>query len=233
MINKKAWEDAWETKSNGWMSHTLYRPINWFRKATFNKPWVGAGLIALLSGALGYKYGPYIDRLLSPRLGFNSDYDLDEGPSTARKVAWGTGTGVLAGLSFLGAHYDPNRKYYGLHEYAPMRMNKTASLSNYGLPIETSERMIWNNHELSPEQKGNALTLLHSFDAPPQTQITGNSLVGQAIATGLSAAKGAAVGFMTAKALGLPNPQSTAILGAMSNTLGLLPAMATSTIFGH
>ena len=80
--------------------------------------------------------------------------------------------------------------------------------------------MIIHNHDLAPEMKENALSLLGSIDTTGNDTITGGQLVGQAIATGKSAAAGAAVGFLTAKALGLPTPRSAAIVGAVSNTLG-------------
>lgn len=231
MITKKAWDDPRYAKNTGFLSFNLERPVKIFRKATFNSPLVGAAALGLLVGGLGYHYGPTLDRLLSPKFGGGNFYDgYSDEDITRRKRFWGTGAGLLTALGFLATQYDARKPWAGFKEYAPMDLHKHANLPS--LSIDDSTRLILQDNALDQSQKEVAISLLRSFDMPPKTQITGNDLVGQAISTGLSAATGAAVGFLTANALGLPNPKSTAILGAVANTAGGLPALTLSTIFG-
>jgi len=114
-------------------------------------------------------------------------------------------------------------------------VTKVSSMPDLGgaLPLDQCKDLINHNPMLEPYVKGQALALLDSFNAPPTQPINGGNLIGQAIATGQSAATGLAVGWLTAKALGLPNPKSTAILGAVANTLGPWSAVATSLALGR
>ena len=232
MIAKKAWNDPRYAGYRGKLDFTLERPVKTFRNLTFNSPLVGAGALGLLAGTLGYHYGDTIDRLLSPKFGGGRyDDEWDEDHRRKRKMFWGTNAGLLTALGFLATQYSPDRPWYGMKSYAPMDLKKQASFE--GLSIADSSLLIHQNPLLTPQQKETSLALLQSFNAPPQTVITGTDLVGQAIGTGIDAAAGAAIGFITAKVLGLPNPKSTAILGAVNNTLGLGPALTLSTVFGQ
>lgn len=226
----------------GWLSTTLRTPNRLFRAATFQSPIVGTLALTALASLAGWHAAPLVDRIVSPR--FGGMPAPDEDTLKKRRRAWAIGLGTLAGLGFLGMHVSPNREGYGLLQYPSMdveppvstssgELQKTGSDPFSGLSIQDCTDLIKANNSLTPEMKINALSLLRSFDAPPTTTVNGGSLVGQAIDTGLSAAAGAAIGFITANALGLPNPSSTAILGAVQNTMGTGPALATSLIFGH
>lgn len=232
MSEYKPWQDPRYADTRGNLDFTLRTPVKIFRNLTFNSPLVGAGALGLLAGGIGYKLAPYIDRILSPKFGGGRYYDdLSEDQRKKRKLLWGTGAGLLTAMGFLSTQYTPDRPWNGMKTYAPMTIPKHASFD--GLRLDDCSRLIMSNDDLTREQKENSLRLLNSFDAPPQTVVTGNNLVGQAIGSGITAATGAAVGFLTAKALGLPNPRSTAILGAVGSTLGVGPALTLSTVFGQ
>ena len=236
------------TGSSGWLPKSFRTVNKAFRTATFGSPIVGSLATAALAGLAGYHLGPSIDRLLSPIFGRRSRR-VSEREERRRRKTWGWSAAALAGLAFLATQFSTKRKGYGLLSYAPMgqpnvrtaalpaappsALRKNSSGWEPSLTIGESAQLIMNNPTLDPYIKEQSLSLLHSFDAPVNTPITGGTLVGQAIGTGRSAMAGAAIGFLTANVLGLPNPSSTAILGAVQNTLGTGPALATSVIFGH
>lgn len=209
-----------------------------FRALTLGSPIVGTLVTGAGLGLAGYHAGPWLTkklvRLTSPQFADRIE-DLDkyttaEDRAEQRKM-WGW-LGALGGLALgAGIHYAPGAPWYGFKEYAPM--HHTASNSWDSVPIYQGLQMINDNPALSPEMKLQASTLLTSFNAPPTATVTGSDLVGQAIATGQSAATGMAIGYLTANILGLPNPKSTAILGAVANTLGPGAALIASTVFGH
>ena len=208
-------------------------PIRLARALTLNSPLVGAAAIAGGLGLIGHRFGPEIDRLLSPMFGGKkSRRSESEEEINERRRMWGYTLAGIGGLGFLSTQFSTKAPGYGLLSYRPM--GKEASRSMYNtLSIQDSRDLILGSRDLSFDAKQNALSLLRTFDAPPTTHIGGGDVIGQAVATGISGMKGAAIGFITAKAPGLPNPSSTAILGAVANIAGVKPAMATSVIFGN
>lgn len=223
--------------TGGWLPRNLKPLVKGFRRVTFNSPIAGALATAALTGLAGYHAGPMIDRILSPRFGQMSDYYDDEYTRQRRRKAWAWAAAALGGLAFLSSQFSTKRPGYGLLQYHPMGdgipLQKTGSGPYDSLTLDQCSDLIMSNPNLTPTMRMNAMSLLNSFNAPPSTPVSGGSLVGQAIGTGLSAASGAAVGYLTASVLGLPNPSSTAILGAVQNTLGTPAALMASTVFGH
>ena len=223
--------------TGGWLPKNIKPVVKGFRTVTLGSPLVGALATAALAGVAGWHGGPLLDRILSPKFGGSSnDYYDDEYTRRARRKTWAWAAAALGGLAFLGSQFSLKRPGYGLLKYHPMEdekpLQKTGSMYD-GIPLGQATDYIQNNPYLSPDMRYNSLALLNSFGPQPNMQITGNDLVGQAIGTGLSAAAGAAVGYLTANVLGLPNPTSTAILGAINNTLGPSAALTTSMVFGH
>jgi len=229
---------------------------------TLGQPLIGAAYTAAALGFLGYKTAPWFTkqfaRLASPMLSEDEKRELNtpdelKSPADVKKErrTWAGVLAALGALGVIGLNYRPNAPDKGLFSYAPLEkaapappaekpappagIPKTNSfpMAPGMLPLGQCVDMINSNPNLEPYMKGQALTLLDSFNAPPMQPINGGNLVGQAIATGQSAATGLAVGWLTAKALGLPNPKSTAILGAVANTLGPWSAVATSLALGH
>ena len=223
--------------------NTNLKPVTkaW-RAATFGQPLVGAAYAAAAMASAGYHFAPWFKkqfvRFVSPAMSEKDKKDLEAGDppegseedkSTRRTAAWVLG--MLGGLTVLAANLRPGDKDYGLLHYEPME--KTGSGSYSSLPLGQCIDMIRYDSKLEPYVKGQALNLLESFSAPPSQPVNGGDLVGQAIVTGQSAATGLGIGWLTAKVLGLPNPKSTAILGAVANTLGPWAALSTSLAFGH
>ena len=239
----------------GWLDFNLGGLTKAFRYATGGStedkkgipgaPLIGVGLTGLGLGALGYYAGPWIERVLrrtlSPKFGGkesdeDDDFNHPESEEHARKF-WMWGIGGNGALIAAGLNLNSDRPWYGFKHYSPMykassAIPKKADAWN-SMTLAESMRMIHDNPGLTPEMRMQAMQLLGSFDAPPSTTINGGDLVGQAIATGQSAASGMAVGYLTASLLGLPNPKSTAILGAVANTLGPSAALTASMVFGH
>lgn len=208
------------------------------RNVSLGSPVVQSLLLGGGLGLAGYYGGPWLTkklvRLTSPKFADRIDdldrYTTKEDIAEQRKM-WGW-LGALGGTALgLGIHFSPNAPGYGLLQFAPM--HKTTSATWDSIPIYQGLQLINDDPALSPEMKLQASTLLTSFNAPPTAMVTGSDLVGQAIATGQSAATGMAIGYLTANILGLPNPKSTAILGAVANTLGPGAALVASTVFGH
>ena len=222
-----------------------------WRAATLNQPLIGAVYTAAGLGALGSKFGPWLSRkftrLFSPVMSKEDEEALNtpdelKDPEDLRseKRTWAGVLAALGALGVIGLNWRSEQPGKGLFSYGPMDdppkgFQRTASMPDLGgaFPLSQCLDMINNNDELQPYVKAQALNLLESFNVPPTQPISGGNLVGQAIATGQSAATGLAVGWLTAKALGLPNPKSTAILGAVANTLGPWSAVATSLAFGR
>lgn len=208
------------------------------RTASLDSPLGTAALFGTGLALAGYHAGPWLTkkfvRLVSPQFSRHMDnyeqYLTPEDIAEQRKT-WGWAGGILGAMATLGYHFSPNAPGYGLLKYPSLSKNESAEWNS--LPIGQCMKMIEDNHALSPTMKMQSMSLLNSFNAPSTTQITGGNLVGQAIATGQSAAAGMAVGYLTASLLGLPNPSSTAILGAVANTLGPKYALLGSTVFGH
>jgi hypothetical protein len=221
-------EKGWlQGKNLGWLTKGL-------RIASLGSPLVGAAEVGALGWWLGNKYGHKIQRLVSPK-SFKGDPDVDPDYDTPeerkeRNSVWGWGLGGLGALAFLAANYRTNAWDKGMLTYSPMSKESSGWDS---LTLEDSKALIMSNPDLNYDQRMMSLSLLNTFNSSPTTPINGPTLVGQAIDTGLSAATGAAVGYLTANALGLPNPRSTAILGAVTNTLGVRPALTLSAIFGN
>ena len=206
-----------------------------FRTISFNSPLVGAGITGLGLGALGYYAGPYlahmVQRAASPKFGKGGNSAPRINVSQARQD-WAVGLGGAGLLAVILANISLNAPGYGLFKYPALRKKSSGNVWN-DMTLGQGMQLIQNTPNLSDEARTQSMILLDSFNQPPSTRITGNDLVGQAIATGQSAAVGAGIGYMTAKLLGLNNPSSTAILGAVSNVLGPRAALIGSTVFGH
>lgn len=240
--------------TKGWLDFNLGPLTKAFRyasggstedgKGIAGAPIIGTGLVGLGLGALGYHVGPWLDRIMrrvvSPKFrGQADDEDDYEDPETIRdsRRFWAGLLGGGGALLTAGLNFNTKRPWYGFKYYSPMYKPASALPKKAAawddMTIGQGMQLLHENNSLSPEMKLQSMQLLNSFNAPPNTPINGGTLVGQAIATGQSAMAGAAVGYLTASVLGLPNPTSTAILGAVANTLGPSSALAASMVFGH
>ena len=217
---------------------TLSVPTKLWRVLSLNSPIVSSALAASALGLIGWYGAPLLKNKLNEWLGGRGkalQYDtmFEDNDKDLRRAA-AVALGISGAAIPIAANFSSDDPGYGLFQYSPLqplKIEKDAS----GLPtlsLGAASQLIHDNPKLAPEMKMNALGLLESFNAPQTAQISGGDLVGQAIATGRSAATGAAIGYTTASILGLDNPKSAAIFGAVANTLGLAPALASSLIFG-
>lgn len=238
-------------QTEGWFPGTLRPVTKTWRALTFNSPLVGAAVLGGGLGLLGYHFAPKLsklfNRITSPIFGGKAEDENEEVPwSKSDRRDFGITLGSLGALGILAGSFSPDSPGYGVLQYDPMDKRESAGENPIHNPLHKeavglfdsislgdAADLIKSDPNMDVGTKLDALSLLSSFDAPPTTQVNGGNIVGQAIATGKDAAFGGALGFLTAKAIGLPNPKSTAILGAISNTLGVMPALATSLIFGH
>jgi hypothetical protein len=118
---------------------------------------------------------------------------------------------VLSNIDFTG-----EKRHFGLSDYAPKQMDKQANIGfNPGypvnaIPLSTARSSIMDNPHLTPMTKATSCAILNTF--PPQQNITGGDIINRAVQTGVSGATNFAIGAVTAHALGLPNPYTTALI---------------------
>ena len=86
------------------------------------------------------------------------------------------------------------------------------------IPLGTAREMIAGNNHINPITRMEAMNVLNAIpNQNPTTPVTNSSIVDAAIRNGLSAAGDAAIGYVTANALGLSNPGGIArMTGATS-----------------
>lgn len=131
-----------------------------------------------------------------------------------------SGAGGSAALS-----WDKNRSFGGLLRYQPkqvrpmLRKTESALSRSDVIPMSMAKEGILTNQNLSLEMKANALGLLNAIPATGNQPISGADIVSAAVSTGASAAAGAAIGFLTAAALGLPSPTKAAAITGIGNAL--------------
>lgn len=99
-------------------------------------------------------------------------------------------------------------------------MNKSANFigPDEMIPIGDARQYIAANNNLSPVTRAEAMGILNAIPAPtPDTNISGGDILNAAVKTGMSALGDAAIGYVTASALGLKNPLTVAAgVGATS-----------------
>ena len=86
------------------------------------------------------------------------------------------------------------------------------------LPLGTAREMIAGNTTMNPATRMGAMDVLNAMpNQDPSTPVTGSSIIDTAVKNGLSALGDAAIGYVTANALGLSNPAGIArMTGATS-----------------
>ena len=86
------------------------------------------------------------------------------------------------------------------------------------LPLGTAREMIAGNATMSPATRMGAMDVLNAMpNQDPAAPVTGSSIIDTAVKNGLSALGDAAIGYVTANALGLSNPAGIArMTGATS-----------------
>lgn len=197
---------------------------DFFRKVSFNKPWVKALLLGVPSYYAGKAAAPLVATLLSPHLGkidkrLGSEFSdmLPEDQKFLRKVT-GSIAAILAASPTIVSNIDftGSKPYLGLNNFAPKTVEKEASIFTQplpnSLPAYRAQTILANHQGLTPLTRMATSSLVGTF--PGNQQLTGGAIIDRAIKTGYDAMAGGAIGFLTAHALGLPNPLVTAGIAA-------------------
>jgi hypothetical protein len=141
---------------------------------------------------------------------------------TKRMLGLGLSTAVT--LPTLLNNLSFNKEWFGLKQFEKKSSaldpfpSMTQSMFN---PPTVQANMaldsIANNNTLPMSVKETSMRILGSFS--PKENISNQDIINRAVSTGIDAVKGGAVGFVTAKALGLPNPWVTAGIMAGINAI--------------
>jgi hypothetical protein len=218
----------------GWFSGNFAKLDNFMRKVSLNSPLIKMGILGTAGYFGGKAVAPWISRLLSPNIP-RVTVDAYGNPVTtvdswetmdeeSREIARRDAGLLLAGL--LTAPTLINNLHFGkplaglaTFPYKGIEKNNSAWAIPYNpsMPVSYAKDVISDSNMLLPSVKATALSILDTF--PNNTQVDSPSIINKAIDTGIDALKGGALGFVTAKALGLPNPMVTAGIFAGINTI--------------
>ena len=218
----------------GWFSGNLNKVDNFIREISLNSPLVKMGLLGTAGYFGGRALAPWLSRFMSPNIpGVTTDeYGnpvetvdswetmSDESRETARKDAGIVLAGLLAAPTLIN-NLNFKRSLWGLATFPYKGIEKDNSAwsipYNPSMPVSYAREAIEDSNMLLPSVKATALSIMDTF--PNDAQVDSTSVINRAIDTGIDALKGGAVGFVTAKALGLPNPMVTAGIFAGINTI--------------
>lgn len=194
---------------------------NLYRTVTLNSPLLGAAGIGVGGYFLGKAAYPLLHALLGPTanavknkfIPFAGGSDHIERPSDQDIRNAGYITAGLGALLALVPHFNTNRPFFGLGSYMKKKSNAVPFInSNNAIPLGMAREAIAGNTTLSPIARMEAMNVLNAL--PNQNQnagVTTNALLNASINNGIAASKDAAVGYLTAHVLGLPNPAKNAI----------------------
>lgn len=199
---------------------------NAIRKITINP----LGRSLLTGGALGlgaYAAAPMLARMYGATLGTrNVDAYGNEVPMHPKdRLMFAGALGLLGFGGAAALSWDKNRSLGGLLRYQPKQMapllRKEESMLTRSdvIPMSMAKEGILTNPNMSLEMKANALGLLNAIPATGNQPISGADIISAAVSTGASAATGAAIGFLTAAALGLPSPAKAATVTGIGSAL--------------
>lgn len=212
---------------------------NFLRTISFNSPLVKMGILGVPAFFLGRKLAPTATRLLSPNLnklpetaqmGVGALDSWDDMTDEDQRFTANTIGGLTAAafiLPTLVNNFDENKPWFGLKEFSPKSIEKTESgfgAVSYNpftamptVPVQGAINYLQTNPVMAPPIQHASINLLQSF--PSNASVNNTDIVKQAVSTGKDALTGGALGFVTAKALGLPNPWVTAGIFASINSL--------------
>ncbi len=199
---------------------TLEGPNKALRAVSMGSPLVRAALVGG-AGYLGTRLAsPYLMKYTAPMLLGQNAEDLSE-EERQELTKWLSIAGGAVGLGLpLASDIDPGQPWWGLKKFKPMiRKTESFDFNNEmdAIPLGYAKESILANPRISPMTKSTSLMMLNAFDAPASTPITFDDVVQGAVETGMSALKGGAVGFLTAKVLGLSKPMTAVGIGAATS----------------
>ena len=226
-------------KKNGLFNWNFDKVDDFIRTVSFNSPLVKMGLLGTAGYFGGRALAPWVTRILSPNVpGVTKDKNgkpvdtvdswetmSDEEKEETKSTHGWIAAGLLAAPTLL-FNLNFKKPFWGLGQFPDKHLEKNNSAwainsqpfeSTPTLPVNYARDVIMSTPDLNPSTKATALGILDAF--PSNAQVSSPSIIDKAISTGIDAAKGGALGFVTAKALGLPNPMVTAGIFAGINTI--------------
>jgi hypothetical protein len=226
-------KDVFKTPSKGLLSFNLDTADNLIRTVSLNSPLLKMLLLGAGSYYAGKKLTPFAARLLSPALfkGQGSYDDMHPEEQKALKKSIGLGLAAMTVLPTAINNFDKNSPWFGyarfpekesFHKFTNNWFRKTSSAFNpfddmQAIPLSMAKDTIMNHPTLTPMTKATSLDILNTF--PSQDTVTGKNIIDRAVSSGIDFIKGGAFGAITAHALGLPNPYSTALITGTLNTI--------------
>lgn len=219
---------------DGWFSGNFDKLDNFIREVSLDSPLIKMGLLGTAGYFGGKAAAPWISRFLSPNIPKvtvdaygNPVYTVDswetmdeESKEIARRDAGWLLAGILTVPTLINnLHFGKPLLGLATFPYKGIEKNNSAWSIPYNpsIPVNYAKDAIADSDMLLPSVKATALSILNTF--PNNTQVDSPSIINKAIDTGIDALKGGALGFVTAKALGLPNPMVTAGIFAGINTI--------------
>lgn len=232
--------DPFKYQSKG-LNFNFDKLDNFFRTISLNSPALKAAILGTAAYFGGKAATPFISRLLSPKIpgmdiAGNQGYD-DLYPEEQEDLKKNVGTiaAIIAAAPTLIHNFDTNSPGLGwirfpykasykgpFHEKLSSGLSKKANLFNpvysmQTIPLSMAKNTIINHNTLTPMTKATSLAILNTF--PENSTVTGKNIIDRAVSSGIDFAIGAAGGAITAHALGLPNPYTTALITGTINTL--------------
>ena len=225
--------NSYRTPSKGLLDFNFDTLDNIIRTVSLNSPLLKMMLLGTGAYYAGKKLTPYATRLLSPKLtqgqrGYDDMYPEEQ---EALKKNIGIGAAALAVLPTLIHNFDTSKPLWGyaqfpekesFHKFTKGWFQRTSSAFDpmdpmHAIPLSMAKDTIINHPALTPMTKATSLDILNTF--PTNDVVTGKSVIDRAVSSGVDFIKGGAFGAITAYALGLPNPYSTALITGTLNTI--------------
>lgn len=209
------------------------------RAISFNSPLAKA----LILGGTGFiaakKAAPVLSSILSPSLRSTDRtfYDMPKAEQKSLSNLLGLTTAAALALPTVVNNFDKDSPWFGLKQFPEKQsyndfmsslkkifLNKQSNGLGFNpydpmqaIPLSTAKDTILSHPTLTPMTKATSLGILNTF--PTNTQVTGKNIIDRAVSTGIDFLKGGAFGAITAYALGLPNPYSTAAITGTLNAI--------------
>jgi hypothetical protein len=226
-------KDVFKTPSKGLLGFNLDKIDNVVRTLSLNSPLLKMILLGTGSYYAGKALTPFAARLLSPKLfksqGSYDDMYPEEQEELKKNI--GLGLAAMAVLPTAINNFDSKSPLFGyarfpekesFHKFTNNWFKKTSSAFNpfddmQAIPLSIAKDTIMNHSTLTPMTKATSLDILNTF--PENDSVTGKNVIDRAVSSGIDFIKGGAFGAITAHALGLPNPYSTALITGTLNTI--------------
>lgn len=226
-------DSAFDSNKKGLLDFNLDTLDNILRAVSLNSPLIKMALLGSTAYFAGKKIAPYATRLLSPKLtkGQLSYDDMHPEEQKQLNKNIGLASAAAAILPTLIHNFDTSKPLWGYFQFPEKEsfnkftnnffMPKTGSAFDImdpmnAIPLSMAKETIMGHPMLTPMTKATSMEILNTF--PNNDTVTGKNIIDRAVSSGIDFIKGGAIGAVTAFALGLPNPYSTALITGTLNT---------------